>query len=214
METYSALKTKHSPDWKEALVLTGFSYPWSVQPPPVMSFRALWNDALFYFRFDVETAHDLTYIHENNKIEVLDSDRVEIFFKSDDWLDPYYCLEMDHLGRILDYRASYYRKFEYEWQWPGNNQLQIRSEYTESGYIVEGSITMASLKELNLLNNNELQAGLFRGECLKIRDPESGFSWISWIKPESVHPDFHIPSSFGVIKLVTRDKGQGTSNQK
>ena len=72
---------------------------------------------------------------------------------------------------------------------------------------------MESLKELNLLNNNELQAGLFRGECLKIRDPESSFSWISWIKPESVRPDFHIPSSFGVIKLVTRDEGQGTRDE-
>ncbi len=140
-------------------------------------------------------------------MEVVDSDRVEIFFRSDDRLDPYYCLEMDPLGRVLDYRASFYRKFEYEWQWPGRNQLQIKSNYAHSGYIVEGSITMASLKELNLLNNNELQAGLFRGECLKVRDPESSFSWISWIKPESVRPDFHIPSSFGVIKLG--DKGQG-----
>jgi hypothetical protein len=139
-------------------------------------------------------------------MEVVDSDRVEIFFKSDDRLDPYYCLEMDPLGRVLDYRASFYRKFEYNWQWPGSNQLQIKSDYTDQGYTIEGSITMASLKELNLLKNNELQAGLFRGECLKMRDPESTFSWISWIKPESVRPDFHIPSSFAVIKLVTSNE--------
>jgi hypothetical protein len=139
-------------------------------------------------------------------MEVVDSDRVEIFFKSDDRLDPYYCLEMDPRGRVLDYRASFYRKFEYNWQWPGSNQLQIKSDYTDQGYTIEGSITMASLKELNLLKNNELQAGLFRGECLKMRDPESTFSWISWIKPESVRPDFHIPSSFGVIKLVTSNE--------
>jgi hypothetical protein len=179
-----------------------------------MSFRALWDDARFYFRFDVETTGVLIYFHDNNKMEVLDSDRVEIFFKSDDRLNPYYCLEMDPLGRVLDYRASFYRKFEYEWQWPGNKQLHIQSEYTKHGYKVEGSLTMASLKELDLLKNNELQAGLFRGECRKMRDPQSSFDWISWIKPESVRPDFHIPSSFGVIKLGTRDKGQGTSNQK
>jgi hypothetical protein len=207
---YSAFKTKDSLDWNQAKVLSSFSYPWSDKAPPVMSFRALWDDALFYFRFEVETTRALTYVHDNNKMEVVDSDRVEIFFKSDDRLDPYYCLEMDPLGRFLDYRASFYRKFEYEWQWPGSNQLMIKSDYINSGYIVEGSITMASLKDLNLLKNNELQAGLFRGECLKIRDPESSFSWISWIKPESVRPDFHIPSSFGVIKLGTRDEGQGT----
>jgi hypothetical protein len=169
-----------------------------------MTFRALWDDARFHFRFDVETPRALTYVHENNKIEVVDSDRVEIFFKSDDRLDPYYCLEMDPLGRILDYRASFYRKFEYEWQWPGNNQLQIHSNFTEQGYRVEGSITLASLNDLNLLNDNILQAGLFRGECLKVRDPDSAFAWISWVKPDSPRPDFHIPSSFGVIQLIAK----------
>jgi hypothetical protein len=214
LETYFAYRIKRSLDWNEASVLTGFSYPWSVQPPPVMSFRALWDEQCFYFRFDVETTRYHTYVHDNNKMEVVDSDRVEIFFRSDDRLDPYYCLEVDPLGRILDYRATFYRKFEYEWQWPGNNQLRINSECTGQGYIVEGSITMASLKELNLIKNNELQAGLFRGECLKKRDPESSFSWISWIKPESVRPDFHIPSSFGVIKLGTREEEQGTSRDE
>jgi hypothetical protein len=206
LETYNANKIKHSLNWDDAFVLTGFSYPWSLQPPPEMTFRALWDDARFYFRFDVKTMSVLTYAHNNNKMEVVDSDRVELFFKCDDRLDPYYCLEIDPLGRVLDYRASYYRKFDYEWQWPGDNQLQIKSNFTESGYIVEGSLTMASLRELNLLNNNQLQAGLFRGECLKIRDPQSSFAWISWVKPESVRPDFHIPSSFGVINLVTRDE--------
>ena len=67
--------------------------------------------------------------------------------------------------------------------------------------MVEGSITLASLRDLDLLNNDELQAGLFRGECLKAGDTQSSFSWISWVKPDSDHPDFHIPSSFGVIKL-------------
>jgi hypothetical protein len=206
METYSALKIKHSLNWNDALVLTDFSYPWSVLPPPGMSFRALWDEACFYFRFDVETSRALTYIHDNNKMEVVDSDRVEIFFRTDEGLNPYYCLEMDPLGRVLDYRATFYRKFEYAWQWPGNNQLQIESNSTKEGYTVAGSITIASLKELNLLDNNELQTGLFRGECLNVRDPQSRFSWISWVKPESVRPDFHIPSSFGVIKLVTSNE--------
>ena len=91
-------------------------------------------NARFYFRFDVESTRALTYVHDNNKMEVVDSDRVEIFFRRDEMLDPYYCLEMDPLGRVLDYKANFYRKFDYEWQWPGNNPLIIRSEYTESGY--------------------------------------------------------------------------------
>jgi hypothetical protein len=203
-EIYSAFKIKQVLNWDEAAVLTGFSYPWLVQPPPGMSFRALWDDSCFYFRFDVKTASPaLTYIRDNNKMEVVDSDRVEIFFRCNEHLDPYYCLEMDSLGRVLDYQASYYRKFDFDWKWPGTNQLQVKSKITASGYQVEGSITLSSLEELNVLNNNVLQAGLFRGECLKVRDPESSLAWISWIKPVSPQPDFHIPSSFGVIELVT-----------
>jgi hypothetical protein len=213
LKTYSALKIKHSLNWDEALVLTGFSYPWLVQSPPVMSFRALWDDARFYFRFDIEATRVRTYVHDNHKIEVMDSDRVEIFLKSDDRLDPYYCLEMDSLGRVLDYKACFYRKFDYTWQWPGTNHLQVESTLTDSGYRVNGSITLASLGQLNLIKNKELQVGLFRGECLKNRDPESRFSWISWIKPESVRPDFHIPSSFGVIKLETWEEERGTRDK-
>jgi hypothetical protein len=173
-----------------------------------MTFRALWDDDRFYFRFDVESTHIRTYVKDNHKMEVVDSDRVEIFFRRNDRLDPYYCLEMDPLGRVMDYRAFFYRIFEYGWQWPGNNQLKVKSTKVESGYIVEGSITLASLRDLELLNNNELQAGLYRGECLKTDDSQPGFEWISWVKPDSDHPDFHIPSSFGVIKLGTRDEGQ------
>jgi hypothetical protein len=187
------------------MVLTDFCYPWSVQPPPVMSFRSLWDDERFYFRFDVKSTDVRTYSKDNHKMEVVDSDRVEIFFRSNERLDPYYCLEMDPHGRILDYKACFYRIFDYEWQWPGHDQLNVKSAQIESGYIVEGSITLTSFRDLALLNNNELQAGLFRGECLKVRDPQSGFSWISWVKPDADHPDFHIPSSFGVIRLVTGD---------
>jgi hypothetical protein len=201
--TYSARKLKQSLNWDDALALTDFSYPWSAHPSPVMSFRALWDDDLFYFRFDVETPRALTFVQDNNKMEVVDSDRVEIFFRSDERLNPYYCLEIDPLGRVLDYRAVFYRKFEYDWQWPGKNELLIKSTFTGLGYEVEGSISISSLKKLNLLHHNELQAGLFRGECLHVRDPKSGFAWISWVKPDSARPDFHIPSSFGIVKFET-----------
>jgi hypothetical protein len=202
LKTYSAYKIKDSLNLEESLILSDFSYPWSSNPSPAMSFRALWDDDRFYFRFDVEAGVVRTFIKDNHKMEVVNSDRVEIFFRRNERLDPYYCLEMDAHGRVLDYRATFYRIFEYEWQWPGKNQLKVESSKTESGYKVEGSITLASLRELDLLNNDKLQAGLFRGECLEASDTQASFSWISWIKPDSDHPDFHIPSSFGVIELM------------
>ena len=135
-------------------------------------------------------------------MEVVDSDRVEIFFRRDEQLDPYYCLELDPLSRVLDYKAGYYRQFDFEWHWPGLKDLVVNGMFSEPGYAVEGSATLASLSRLGLLQNNILEAGLFRGQCLKL-PPEPEFKWISWAKPESSTPDFHIPSAFGRIVLVS-----------
>ena len=97
MKTYSAFKIKDSLNWEEALILTDFTYPWSSDPSPAMTFRALWDDDRFYFRFDVESGIVRTFVKDNHKMEVVNSDRVEIFFRPNDRLDPYYCLEMDSL---------------------------------------------------------------------------------------------------------------------
>lgn len=205
MKTYHARKVHTGPDWKKADVLKDFTCPWSPEKPAGMTFRALWNDLRFYFRFDITGSRILTFTNTNHKMEVLDSDRVEIFFRTSSRLKPYYCLELDPLGRILDYKARYYRQFEYDWRWPGEKQLEVLAAFTADGYFVEGSISLTSLKEMDLLHHQVLEAGLFRGECLKLPDPESAFNWISWVRPESQHPDFHIPSAFGRIELVTGD---------
>jgi hypothetical protein len=203
-KTYCARKAQAGPDWKMAVVLKDFSCPWSTGKQAGMTFRALWNDLRFYFRFDVIGSKILTFASTNNKMEVTDSDRVEVFFRANNQLDPYYCLEMDSRGRVLDYRARYYRQFEYDWRWP-ENHLEVKAVITPDGYCVDGSISLSSLKELNVLHHHTLEAGLFRGECLNLPEPESAFKWISWVKPESNHPDFHIPSAFGRIELVTGD---------
>ena len=61
---------------------------------------------------------------------------------------------------------------------------------------------MESLKHLGLLNDMQLQTGLFRGKCLELDIAKENMKWISWMKPDSVHPDFHIASAFGVLQLV------------
>jgi hypothetical protein len=198
---YKALKVTAKPDWNKALELNSFTYPWLPDNPPETRFRALWDKDNFYFRFDVVDSKILTFQQTNHKMEVVDSDRVEIFFRKDDQLAPYYCLEMYPHGRVLDYKAHYYRQFDFEWAWPGREHLDVQSALTASGYYVEGSISLESLKQLGLLRNNELQAGLFRGQCVQLPDPESEFKWISWVQPDSDHPDFHIPSAFGKVIL-------------
>ncbi|MRT93469.1 carbohydrate-binding family 9-like protein [Ancylomarina sp. 16SWW S1-10-2] len=191
-----------NPIWKHANVLGEFSFPWEDSKAPKTIFRALFDATYFYFRFDVEDENVLTFVKNNHKMEVVHSDRVEIFFRKNEKLDPYYCLEMDAKGRVLDYKTRYYRDFEYNWNWPGYNNMEVKSSETNEGYVVEGKITLSSLKELGLLNDNILQAGLYRGYCLRLPNPNGKFKWISWINPKVDKPDFHIPSSFGVLKFV------------
>jgi hypothetical protein len=198
---YEVCKGIGEPGWDAAQVLTDFSYPWHEDAPASMTFQALWKDDLFCFRFDVLCDPPLISRINDHKMEVVDSDRVEIFFRSNEQMDPYYCLEMDAAGRVLDYQARHYRQFDYPWKWPGNNQLQVKSKITPTGYYVEGSVSLSSLRTLNLLQNNKMQVGLFRGECIKTPSGEQTFKWISWIKPDSPIPDFHIPSAFGEIEL-------------
>jgi len=131
-----------------------------------MIFRAQWDDEKFYFRFDVTGSPILTFVNTNHKTEVMNAERVEIFFRINSQLNPYYCIEIDPLGRIFDYKTRYHRQFDYEWQWPGEQQLVVNAAFTENGYFVEASVTLESLRQLNLLHNNELQIALFRGECI------------------------------------------------
>ena len=190
-----------NPIWRKANVTNDFSFPWEDETPPKTSFRALYDKIFFYFRFDVEDDNVLTHVKDDHKMEVVDSDRVEIFFRQDENLNPYYCLEMDARGRVLDYVTRYYHDFDYEWQWPGTDNLEVKASENKEGYVVEGSIRLSSLKELGLLKNNVLEAGLYRGYCTQLPNPEAELGWISWVKPEVNKPDFHIPSSFGLLKF-------------
>lgn len=186
--------------WAGADVLTNFIYPWENATAPATSFAAVWDGQWLYCLYRVKDDSVITYIDKNEKTEAGASDRVEIFLKSDDNMSLYYCLELDASGRILDYSAAYYRKMNYNWQWP-KGQLVVKTSRTQDGYIVETAIGIQSLKELGLLKGNRLQAGLFRAECKDINNGKADLRWISWVKPQSAEPDFHIPSAFGTLKL-------------
>lgn len=193
-----------SPLWEKANVICDFSYPWEDKEAPTTRFRALWDDNYFYFRYDVEDENVLTYIDKDHKMEVVDSDRVEIFIRKDEKLNPYYCLEMDARARVLDYTTKFYRDYDYLWEWPKPDNLRVKAFENKTGYIVEGAISLSSLKDLGLFKNNELEIGLFRGHCMElpVGDADADLRWISWVKPDSDEPDFHIPSSFGIFKFV------------
>lgn len=187
--------------WQTAKELTDFTYPWRTEEAPTTSFKALYNDTYLYFLYRATDPDIIAKERGLGEKDAVDSDRVEIFFKADDKMDPYYSLEMDALGRVLDTEGKFYRKVDFDWNWP-KGHLQLKASTDSEGYWVEGSITFESLRQLGMYKDDQiLKAGLYRGEYVTQADGTIDIKWISWVKPDSEKPDFHIPSSFGVLKL-------------
>ena len=53
MKEYKAIHSNSLPEWDRAEVLTDFCSPWTEDGVPPMTFRALWNETAFMFRFEV-----------------------------------------------------------------------------------------------------------------------------------------------------------------
>jgi len=210
MKSYEVPYTHHSltitgmgvdQQWTQAPILQDFSAPWNEGSVPHTQFQALWDEVNFYFLFHAEDENIIAPGDPDDKRGVLPSDRVEIFFKANGGMDPYYCLEMDPRGRVLDYIARYYRKVDFDWEWP-EQDLEVKASHTDDHYTVEGRISLQALREMGILRGDEMEAGLFRGDYYPVEGHDNQVNWISWIKPESVKPDFHIPSAFGKMLLV------------
>lgn len=187
--------------WNSANVLTEFSYPWREENAPLTEFKALYDETHFYFLYRAIDPDIITKEGALAEKAALNSDRIELFFKGIDDTQPYYSLELDALGRTLDTKATFGQKVDFDWTWPAN-QLIVKSSMDEHGYWVEGSISFASLRNLGLYHDdNILRTGLYRAEYITGPNGRVSPKWISWIKPDSKTPNFHIPSSFGTLVL-------------
>lgn len=187
--------------WKNANELTDFTYPWRTESAPATSFKALYNESHLYFLYRATDPDIVLKERGLGERDAVDSDRVEIFFKADDKMNPYYALEMDALGRVLDTEGRYHRNIDYEWDWPAGH-LILKASIDQDGYWVEGSISFESLRQLGMYKDDKiLRAGLYRGEYVTQADETIDIKWISWVMPDSETPDFHIPSSFGILEL-------------
>ena len=188
--------------WKNATILTEFLYPWQPEDFPHTEFKSLWSDTHFYFLFIVEDHEIITPERGLGERDAVASDRVEIFFKAKDDKDPYYSLEMDALGRCLDTDGTFGGKVDFDWDWP-KDHFVLKASQHRGGYIVEGSITLESLRQLGIYQDDGvLEAGLYRGDYFLKENDEIGIKWISWVVASTDKPIFHIPTSFGILKLL------------
>ncbi len=191
------------PSWDKAIELTQFDNYWSTDVMPKTAFKGLYDAHFFYFLYEV-IDKDIVLV-DNPEIgeedQAVRSDRIEIFIRNKDLSKDYYSLEMDAKARVFDSKADFAKSYgiDSEWDWP-KDHLELKSSFTDNGYIVEGRISMASLKELDLLDGNMIYAGLYRGDYTSREGKRPSVNWISWVKPERLN--FHIPSSFGILKFV------------
>ncbi len=187
--------------WKLAVAESRLAFPWEKTPAPATVFRAVRDEESLCFSFDV---HDDTPVVEKvspSKMTVEKGDRVEMFFAPDDTLSKYYCIEIDPLGRVLDYAVSYHRNFDYSWSFPKG--LEVVSVRTPSGYAVEGRIPLAALESLgmpSLRKGGSMKIAILRADFRRGPDGKVEEHWISWVDPQVELPDFHVPSAFGEFR--------------
>jgi hypothetical protein len=183
-------------DWPQTPFLSTLKAPWEDGKSDITFFNCYTLDQHFYFYFNtVDTT--LTTFPFEEELSVIKGDRVELFFsETEDLSKDYYCIEMDPNGKVLDYKATFYRKFEEAWNFKSTELVAV---ITENGYLVEGKIAWEELRSLGIGENFYL--GIFKADY---NGPEQ-VTWYSWVVPDSEEPDFHIASAFRNFEKRVKD---------
>jgi hypothetical protein len=187
--------------WKKAKVLNDFCSPWDAEKPAEIQFKALWDGVHLFFCFtvfDTEIYIDKT---DDSVDSIGNSDRVELFFRTDASLNPYYCMEIDTQARIMDFIALPNKNFDFDWNWP-KKDLVVQSSRDDNSFTVEGQISIESLQRFKLIKGNTIETGIFRAKYVEKGHSNFEPTWISWVNPNTETPNFHTPSSFGELILM------------
>lgn len=208
------------PAWSQAVVETGFRFPWEKRPAPATEFRGLCDDQWLYLSFRVHDADIVVLDRLRDKEDAVFEDRAELYFARDAAMRDYFCLEIDSRGRVFDYRGSFYRRLDSAWSWKG---VEAKAGTLPQGYVVEARIPLGSFEAMGfprLRPGTRILAGLYRAEFShdrsgkpvpqqesihnrgrKLDGPPPIEGWISWVDPQTPEPDFHLPSSLGWLEI-------------
>ncbi|MEM9142685.1 MAG: sugar-binding protein [Bacteroidota bacterium] len=191
----------NTPQWKKASILSDFHTSWDYGEKDPLTVKALWDGTFLYFRIEVENtrAYLDSPLHHCKDIGTLD--RVELFFRSNP-TSRYYGIEIHAKTSTTNFKtiAFPHTKFDFDWNWP-ENEILTQSKVTDYGYTVEGRISMKSLKELYLIQNEMLQVGIYRIHYIQKAHFDYWPVGTTWVQPKSKTSDFHLPSSFGIFLL-------------
>lgn len=203
MKTY---KVKYSEEiigrsiWQKANSLIDFSSPWESEPIKKIEFKAVHNSEKIFFQFKVDEYNFYIDSSSDKNESINNSDRVELFFRADSNLNPYYCLEIDPTSRIMDFKAKPNKNFDFNWNWPSKD-IKVESFKNDTNFIVEITIAIQSLKNLSLLKGNFIETGIYRAKYNKSENGGYEPTWITWVDPNTATPNFHTPTSFGLLEL-------------
>ena len=189
-----------NPLWDKATILTDFCSPWDTEKIKEIEFKALCDDDYLFFCFKVQDSQVYIDTTDSSKASINNSDRVELFFRSDKNLDPYYCLEIDPTPRIMDFKARPDKQFDFDWNWPAKD-IEVKSSIKENYFIVEGKISIDSLVKFDLLKDGKIETGIYRAKYNQQKDGSFEPTWITWVNPNTETPNFHTLTSFGFLNL-------------
>lgn len=148
------------------------------------------SDGKLRFRFDVldSTPCDVGELKAERDLDY--RDRVELYFSpTSDLSKPYYAVEMDAKGNILDYTVNYGHPFDYSWKC---RTVVTKAERTEGGYTVRGTIDVSELMEFGI-SQNMFWMGAFRAD---FKDSGELAGWYSYLPHPSGRANFHVPQMF------------------
>ncbi|QDO95222.1 endoxylanase [Formosa sediminum] len=184
--------------------VTDFISPWDNTPIEPIVFKAFYDTHYFYFSFQVKDNEVYTELEDNTNASINKSDRVELFFRENYNLTPYYCLEIDSKARLMDFKALPKQNFNFDWNWD-KTEIEIKSFTAKNEFFVEGKISLKSLADLNILKQDHLgkymEVGLYRAKYILNNQNKRTPIWITWVNPNCPTPDFHNSSSFGVFRF-------------
>lgn len=172
-------------EWHTIKAIKPFFAPWDYLEDET-AFRCFFSSQYFYFCFNVTDATIMMCHEFAHESDVEAEDRVEIFFSASKDMRKYYCMEIDPGGHVMDYSASYYRKFNYGWNFKSLETCSIRNE---KGYVVAGRLSVSELLGLGI-NLEEFYMGVFRAD---FTTPDT-VVWYSSVSTDDPKPDFHKPN--------------------